>query len=61
MEEIKREDLVRQLKHHSNKDVVLNQETIDFVLWKLNEIKHEVGIKLETKEKSPFAKAKGGR
>lgn len=61
MEEIKREDLVRQLKHHSNKDVVLNQETIDFVLWKLNEIKHEVGIKLETKEKSSFVKAKSGR
>ncbi|MCG3255358.1 MAG: hypothetical protein KAU62_04660 [Candidatus Heimdallarchaeota archaeon] len=61
MEEIKREDLVRHLKHHSNKDVILNQETIDFVLWKLNEIKHEVGIKLETKEKSPFVKAKSGR
>lgn len=61
MEEIKREDLVRQLKHHSNKDVVLNQETIDFVLWKLNEIKHEVGIKLESKEKSSFVKAKSGR
>jgi len=60
MEEIKREDLVRQLKHHSNKDVLLNQEIIDFVLWKLNEIKHEVGIKLENKENSTFVKTKSG-
>lgn len=60
MEEIKREDLIRHLKHHPNKDVILNQETIDFVLWKLNEIKHEVGIKLANKENSTFVKTKSG-
>jgi len=60
MEEIKREDLIRQLKHHPNKDIILNQETIDFVLWKLNEIKHEVGIKLANKENSTFVKTKSG-
>ena len=57
MEEIKREDLVRQLKARSNENLVLNEEALDFVLWKLNEIKHEVGIKLENKEKPTLVKS----
>ena len=57
MEEIKREDLVRHLKSRSNENHTLNEEALDFVLWKLNEIKHEVGIKLENKEKPPLVKS----
>ncbi len=57
MEEIKREDLVRHLKSSSNENPTLNEEALDFVLWKLNEIKHEVGLKLETKEKTPLVKS----
>ena len=57
MEEIKREDLVRQLKARSNENSVLNDEALDFILWKLNEIKHEVGIKLEKKEQPTLVKS----
>jgi hypothetical protein len=57
MEDIKREDLVRHLKARSNDNSALNEEALDFVLWKLNEIKHEVGIKLENKEKQPIVKS----
>ncbi|GAG77249.1 unnamed protein product [marine sediment metagenome] len=57
MEEIKREDLVRQLKARSNDNSVLNEEALDFILWKLNEIKHEVGINFEKKEKPTLVKS----
>ena len=57
MEEIKREDLVRHLKSNSNKNSSLNEEALDFVLWKLNEIKHEVGLNLEKKEKLSITKS----
>ncbi len=50
MEEIKREDLLRQLKEKADPQVLINDDAVDFVLWKLNEIKQEIGLRLKSRE-----------
>ena len=50
MEEIKREDLLRQLKERTDSQALINDDAVDFVLWKLNEIKQEIGLRLKSRE-----------
>jgi len=50
MQEIKREDLIQQLKEKYSTNSTLNSDALDFVLWKLNELKHEVNIKMQNRD-----------
>ena len=50
MDEIKREDLLRKLDENADPLRIINDEAVDFVLWKLNEIKQEVGLRLKNRE-----------
>ncbi len=52
MEEIKREDLLRQLNEKADPLRIINDDAVDFVLWKLNEIKQEIGLRLKSREES---------
>jgi hypothetical protein len=50
MEEIKREDLLRKLNDNADPLRLINDDAVDFVLWKLNEIKQEVGLRIRNRE-----------
>jgi len=50
MDEIKREDLLRKLDEKADPLRIINDEAVDFVLWKLNEIKQEIGLRLKNRE-----------
>ncbi|MCE7743086.1 MAG: hypothetical protein GOP50_11610 [Candidatus Heimdallarchaeota archaeon] len=56
MEEIKREDLLRQLNEKSDPLRIINDDAVDFVLWKLNEIKQEIGLRLKNREEKTVLK-----
>ena len=49
MSEIKREELLRKLDENADPLRLINDEAVDFVLWKLNEIKQEVGLMLKNR------------
>ena len=57
MREIEREELVKHLKEKSNLSSNINSDVVDFVLWKLNEIRHEVSIKLKEREEKRVKKS----
>ncbi|MEE9410229.1 MAG: hypothetical protein V3V41_04815 [Candidatus Heimdallarchaeota archaeon] len=57
MREIEKEDLMKYLKDKNDKSTYTNPDVVDFVLWKLNEIKHEVSIKLKEREQSDIKKS----
>ena len=50
MDEIKREDLLRKLNDNADPLRLINDDAVDFVLWKLNEIKQEIGLRLKNRE-----------
>ena len=50
MREIEKEDLMRNLKEKNDSTKAIDSDVVDFVLWKLNEIRHEVRIKLKERE-----------
>lgn len=50
MDEIKREDLLRKLNENADPLRLINDDAVDFVLWKLNEIRQEIGLRLKNKE-----------
>jgi hypothetical protein len=50
MDEIKREDLLRKLNDNADPLRLINDEAVDFVLWKLNEIKQEIGLRIKNRE-----------
>ena len=50
MDEIKREDLLRKLNDESDPLRLINDDAVDFVLWKLNEIREEIGLRLKNRE-----------
>ena len=56
MEEIKKEDLVRQLKEKADIEAIIDEDAVDFVLWKLNEIRQEIGLKLKNREQNTILK-----
>ncbi len=56
MDEIKREDLLRKLNDNSDPLKIINDEAVDFVLWKLNEIKQEIGLRLKNREERTISK-----
>ena len=57
MREIEREELVKHLKEKSDTSANINSDVVDFVLWKLNEIRHEVSIKLKEREEKRIKKS----
>jgi hypothetical protein len=50
MDEIKREDLLRKLNDEADPLRLINDDAVDFVLWKLNEIREEIGLRLKNRE-----------
>jgi len=56
VDEIKREDLLRKLNDNSDPLKIINDEAVDFVLWKLNEIKQEIGLRLKNREERTISK-----
>jgi len=56
MSEIKREDLLRKLNEKADPLRIINDDAVDFVLWKLNEIKEEVGLRLKNREERTVLK-----
>ena len=50
MDDIKREDLLRKLNDNADPLRLINDDAVDFVLWKLNEIKQEVGLRVKDRE-----------
>ncbi|MCG3215611.1 MAG: hypothetical protein KAS63_02775 [Candidatus Heimdallarchaeota archaeon] len=57
MREIEKEDLMKYLKEKNDKSNATNPAVVDFVLWKLNEIKYEVSIKLKEREQRDTKKS----
>ncbi len=57
MREIEKEELLKHLKEKSNPSTNINSDVVDFVLWKLNEIRHEVSIKLKEREEKRIKKS----
>jgi hypothetical protein len=56
MREIEKEELLKNLRSNNDQNSPIDMEAVDFVLLKLNEIRHEVRLKLKkythiTKEK----------
>ena len=49
MDEIKREDLLRKLDENADPLRLINDDAVDFVLWKLNEIRQEVDLRLKNR------------
>ena len=56
MDEIKREDLLRKLNDNADPLRLINDDAVDFVLWKLNEIKQEIGLRLKNREERTESK-----
>ena len=56
MREIEKEELMKHLKEKSDPSSAINSDVVDFVLWKLNEIRHEVSIKLKEREEKGIKK-----
>lgn len=57
MREIEKEELIKHLKEKNDPSEAINSDVVDFVLWKLNEIRHEVGIKLKEREEKGIKKS----
>jgi len=57
MREIEKEELIKHLKEKSGPSEAINSDVVDFVLWKLNEIRHEVSIKLKEREEKGIKKS----
>ena len=57
MREIDKEELIKHLKEKNNPSEAINSDVVDFVLWKLNEIRHEVSIKLKEREEKGIKKS----
>jgi hypothetical protein len=50
MKDIEKDDLIKNLKGITNQPTTLDMEAVDFLLLKLNEIRHEVRLKLKDRE-----------
>ena len=50
MREIEKEDLLKNLKKTPDQTPIIDMDAVDFVLLKLNEIRHEVNLKLKDRE-----------
>ncbi|NPD87299.1 MAG: hypothetical protein HGN29_01160 [Asgard group archaeon] len=50
MSEIEKEELLKNLKRPTDQTSTIDMDAVDFVLLKLNEIRHEVSLKLKDHE-----------
>lgn len=50
MKDIEKEDLIKNLKGITNQSTTLDMDAIDFLVLKLNEIRHEVRLKFKDHE-----------
>ena len=50
MKEIEKDELLKNLRKNNDQSSPIDMEAVDFVLLKLNEIRHEVSLKLKDYE-----------
>jgi len=57
MKDIEKEDLLKQLKISEDQFKAINLDAVDFVILKLNEIKHEVNLRIKEHETKKVEKS----
>ncbi|MHA1224407.1 MAG: hypothetical protein ACTSP3_14355 [Candidatus Heimdallarchaeaceae archaeon] len=56
LQEIEKTDLIKYLQLNNRISDTVNEDVIDFVLLKLNEIRYEVGLKIKKRQNKPIKK-----